>query len=159
MAIRLGDLLVRNGVLTETQREQVLDRQRLTGRPFGELAETMFGVSQHAVERAWAEQYAMIAQRVDPHTEKIDPVALAQIDRRQAWQFCMLPLRFDGDELMVCTTQAHLVRAMRFAGWRIKAPCYFVLSDPVTLGKALMRHYRMDGMHPAVVRNIRRASA
>jgi hypothetical protein len=158
MAIRLGDLLVQHGVLTEPQRAAVLERQRFTGRPFGELAENMFGVSQHAVERAWAEQYAMIAERIDPKSERIEPVVLALLERRQAWQFCLLPIRFDGDELMVCTTQEHLVRAMRFANWRIKAPCYFVLADPLALSKALTRHYPMPGMHPEVLRNARRAS-
>jgi hypothetical protein len=158
MEIRLGDLLVRNGVLTDEQRQSVLEKQRRTGRPFGEIAEHLFGVSQKAVERAWAEQYAMITEPVDPRRERTDEIALALIDRRQAWQFCMLPLRFDGDELVVCTTQEHLVRAMRFAGWRIKAPCYFVLSDPQTLGKAMMKHYPMEGMHPAVLEQTRKAS-
>jgi hypothetical protein len=158
MEIRLGDLLVRNGVLTDEQRNSVLEKQRKTGRPFGEIAEHMFGVSQKAVERAWAEQYAMITQTVDPRNESLDAVALALIDRRQAWQFCMMPLRFEGEELVVCTTQEHLVRAMRFAGWRIKSPCYFVISDPLTLGKALMRHYPMEGMHPAVLENARRSA-
>ena len=53
MTIRLGDLLVRNGALTPAQRDSVLDYQKLTGRPFGELAERLFGVGQRAVEDAW----------------------------------------------------------------------------------------------------------
>jgi hypothetical protein len=149
--LRLGDLLVRRGVLTESQRDAVLDYQRLTGRPFGELAERLFGVGQQAVESAWAEQYGMIARRVDPRTEKTDPEVLNLIDRRQAWQFRLLPLRVDADEVVLCTTQEHLVRALKFAGWKIQAPCYFVLADPVALGEALMRHYPMAGMSPEVV--------
>lgn len=158
MAIRLGDLLVQNGALTAEQRESVLSRQRMTGRPFGELAERMFGVSQAAVERAWAEQYAMLAERVDPRAAKIEPGILALVERRQAWQFGLLPLRLDGEELVVCTTQEHLVRAMRFAGWRIKWPCYFVLADQATLNKALMKHYPMRGMHPAFVKKVRKSA-
>lgn len=149
--LRLGDLLVRNGALTEAQRDSVLDYQRLTGRPFGELAERLFGVGQQAVEQAWAEQYGMIAQRVDPRTERVDAEALSMIDRRQAWQFRVLPIRFEAGELMICTTQDHLVRALKFAGWRIKSPCYVVLADPAALGEALMRHYPMAGMTPGVV--------
>jgi hypothetical protein len=152
MTLRLGDLLVRNGALTEAQRDSVLDYQRLTGRPFGELAERLFGVGQAAVEQAWAEQYAMIARRVDPRAEPVEAEALSQIDRRQAWQFRLLPLRFDAGELMVCTTQEHLVRALKFAGWRIQPSCYFVLTDPVALGEALMKHYPMAGMSADMVR-------
>lgn len=157
MAIRLGDLLVRNGALSVEQRDAVLRKQQLTGRPFGEVAEQLFGVSQRAVERAWAEQYAMIAQRIDPRSEKVDHRVLEFIERRQAWQFSLLPIRLDRDELLVCTTQAQLVRAMRFAGWRIKVPCYFVLTEPVAMAKALMKYYPMRGMHPAVVRQMRSA--
>jgi hypothetical protein len=149
--LRLGDLLVRRGVLTESQRDAVLDYQKLTGRPFGELAERLFGVGQQAVEHAWAEQYGMIARRVDPRTERTDPEVMNLIDRRQAWQFRVLPLRVDADEVILCTTQEHLVRALKFAGWKIQAPCYFVLADPVALGEALMRHYPLAGMSPEVV--------
>ena len=149
--MRLGDLLVKRGVISESQRDSVVEHQRLTGRPFGELAERLFGVSQASVEEAWAEQYAMIARRVDPRTERVDPEVLGLMDRRQAWQFRVLPLRFEADELLVCTTQEHLPRALKFAGWRIRAACFFVLADPMALGAALMRHYPMDGMTAAVV--------
>jgi type IV pilus assembly protein PilB len=151
MTIRLGDLLVRNGALTEAQRDSVLDYQRLTGRPFGELAERLFGVGQRAVEDAWAEQYSMIARRVDPRSEPIDPEALALIERRQAWQFRLLPLHYEAAELVLCTTQDNLVRALKFAGWRIQAQVYFVLSDPLALGEALTRHYPMAGMTPDLI--------
>ncbi len=151
MTIRLGDLLVKKGLMTPAQREAVLDYQRLTGRPFGELAEKLYGVREAAVEAAWAEQYASIARQLDPRTEAIDPEVLPLIDRRQAWQFRMLPLRYDAKELMVCTTALHLVRALKFAGWKIRAQCYFVLAEPLALGEALTRHYPMAGMSPEMV--------
>jgi hypothetical protein len=151
MTLRLGDLLVNRGAMTGQQRDAVLEYQRLTGRPFGELAERLFGVGQAAVEQAWAEQYGSIARRIDPRSETFDPSALELIDRRQAWQFRILPVRFDAAELMVCSTQEHLVRALKFAGWKIQASCYFVLTDPLSLGEALMKHYPMAGMNPAAV--------
>lgn len=151
MTLRLGDLLVNKGALTESQRDSVLEYQRLTGRPFGELAEKLFGVGQAAVEQAWAEQYASIARRIDPRTEKFEEDALRLIDRRQAWQFKLLPVRFDSVELMVCTTQEHLVRALKFAGWKIQASCYFVLTDPRSMGEALAERYPMAGMGPEAV--------
>lgn len=151
MTIRLGDVLVKRGVITAAQRDSILDYQRLTGRPFGELAEKLFSVREAAIESAWAEQYAGLARMVDPRAESVDPEVLALIDRRQAWQFRMLPLRFDGAELMVCTTEKHLVRALKFAGWKLRAQCYFVLAEPQALGEALTRHYPMAGMSADVV--------
>ena len=111
MTVRIGDLLVRKGVLTGAQRDHVLAEQVRSGRPFGELAERLFGVTPLAIEQAWAEQYASITRSVDPMAEQAEAGALALIDRRQAWQFRLIPLRFDGPELMVCTSQEHLVRA------------------------------------------------
>lgn len=151
MALRLGDLLVAKGVLTGPQRDSVLEYQRFTGRPFGELAERLYGVDQRVVEEAWAEQYATIAPRVDPRREQAEDAALALIDRRQAWQFRVLPLRFEDRELRVCTTQENLARALRFAGWKIQAPCYFVVGGALELGEALMRHYPMAGMSPGII--------
>jgi bifunctional non-homologous end joining protein LigD len=39
-------------------------------------------------------------------------------------------------------------RALRFAGWKIQASCFFVLSEPEMLGEAMMKHYPMAGMTP-----------
>jgi hypothetical protein len=151
MSIRLGDLLVRKGVLTDPQRQSALEYQRLTGRPFGEIVERLYKVSPAAVEDAWSIQYAALAPHVDPRAEEIDAEVLPLIDRRQAWQFRMLPLRYDAHELMVCTTREHLVRAMKFTGWKLTDLCYFVLAQPLALGDALVAHYPMAGMTPDMV--------
>ena len=146
MNLRLGDVLVEKGILTPEQRDQIVVTQQVRPRPFGELAEEMFGISPWAVEGAWAEQYGRIAPQVDPVNEQVDPEALDQIDRRQAWQFALLPLHFNGPELVICTTTRHLVRALRFVGWRVQIPCFLVISQPDRLNEALEKHYPMDGM-------------
>ncbi len=151
MPVRLGDLLVERGVLTEEQRAEILRRQRTDPRPFGALAERLFGVKPEAVEQAWAEQFEGLTPRVDPRRERVDAGVLGLIDRRQAWQFRVLPLRYDDGDLVMCTTREHLVRALKFTGWRLARPCHFVLADPVALGEALMRHYHLEGMTPAMV--------
>jgi hypothetical protein len=151
MSIRLGDLLVRKGVLTDPQRQSALEYQRLTGRPFGEIVERLYHVSPAAVEDAWSIQYASLARNINPLTEEVDSEVLSLLDRRQAWQFRLLPLRYDEHELMVCTTREHLVRAMKFAGWKLTDACYFVLAQPLALGEALVAHYPMAGMTPDMV--------
>jgi len=151
MHIRLGDILVDRGVLTARQRDEVLEHQRHGSRPFGVLAEELFGVQAEQVEHAWASQFAGYAEHVDPRREPIDPRALARLERRQAWQFRVLPLRYEGDTLVCCTTVDHLVRALRFTGWRVPELCRFVLTDAERLGRALMRFYPIDGMSPEAV--------
>lgn len=144
--VHLGDLLVRQGVLSESERDQVLKVQAQAGRPFGVIAEELFGVEPEAVERAWAEQYAHYAPSVDPRSFEVEEDALALINRRQAWQFRLMPLRCHGNQVILCTTQDNLVRALRFAGWRLGQQCQFALTDPRALGEALERYYPLGGM-------------
>jgi hypothetical protein len=155
MTLPIGHLLVEQGVLTEKQCAQVLEEQALTGRPFGEVAEEMFGVCGKAVEKAWAEQYSQMAEWIDPAAAQVDPAVLGLITRRQAWQFRILPVCQKGDTLTLCTTKDHLVRAVNFANTFMDSTCYFVLADPDELGNALMRYFPIDGMSRDVVRGER----
>jgi hypothetical protein len=142
----IGDLLVEQGVITADQRVHILKEQEETGRPFGQIAEARFGVSAKAVERAWAEQYASVGERVDPTASLVDPAVLSLVNRRQAWQFCVLPMAYDGGCIVVCTTKENLVRALNFTSRHMPGSCYLVVSDPEEMAQALMRHYPMDGM-------------
>jgi hypothetical protein len=146
MTIRLGDLLVKQGVLTTRQRDHILEVQASCGRPFGALAESLFGVAPSAVEQAWARQYALLARHVDPRLYHPPTDLLDLVSRRQAWQFGVLPLGRTPAHVTLCTTEKYLARALRFAGWRIPETCDFVLSEPDLLGQALEYHYSIDGI-------------
>lgn len=147
MELRLGQVLCEQGVLTERQVQCILQRQKETSQPFGLLCEQMFSVSPEAIERAWAMQYASLTRMIDPAREAMDVSTLELITRRQAWQFRVLPIRFDGRELMLATTRTQLRRALRFANNVLGLPVYLVLADPHALGEALCRHYPMPGMN------------
>ncbi len=151
MELRLGDLLVEAGVLSEEQVEQLLEEQREGGVPLGVLAERRFGVDPVAVERAWARQYAGLTRTIDPELEVFHDKARALVTRRQAWQFRVLPIRFEPHELMIATTVVHLPRALRFAANVIGYPVFFVMADPEPLGRALCRHYPLPGLTPRSV--------
>ena len=153
MAVQLGQVLVEKGVLTPDQVNEILQKQKRTRRPFGALAEEMFDVAPEAVEQAWASQYAEIAEHIDPSKEKIDRSVLGLIDRRQAWQFRMMPMRQDGGEIRIVTTPDHLLRAMRFALRHFGQACYFVLTGPDQLAKALGEHFPLPGMSVDAVLN------
>jgi len=143
--VKLGELLVRKGILTTEQVEAILGEQARAGRPFGDLAERLFDVSGSEIERAWVEQFSEMTEHVDPTLELVDPAVLDRITRRQAWQFGVLPLRREGRELVVATTRDNLVRATRFAGWSLAEPVYFVLCEPDQLEDALSIHYHFPG--------------
>lgn len=142
---RLGDLLIKRGTLSAEQCVAVLATQKSTGRPFGELAERMFNVDPRELESAWAEQYQAISGTIDPCKQATDVRVVSMISPRQAWQFRIVPLRFDGAEIMICTSREHLPRALRFAYSHFGPSCYFVLAAPDALAKALNHHYPMPG--------------
>lgn len=151
MELRLGTLLVQNGVLTTVQVDEILERQAVTAEPFGVLAESMFGVDPAAVEMAWARQYAGLTRRVDPADESVCARALAAVTRRQAWQFRILPVRFEPTELVLATTEMHLPRALRFVTNVLGVPAVLVMADAEALGRALCLHYPLPGMTPRSV--------
>lgn len=150
--IRIGELLLKRGLLKQAQVNAILEAQASTHRPFGEIAENMYGIDPTDIESAWVEQYAAITQKVDVLREEFDPEALKKVDRRQAWQFRVLPVRFDGTELMVATTAENLCRALRFVTRCLNDPCYLVVTGPDKLGPALERHYPLPGMNSDFVR-------
>ncbi|MGD9692579.1 MAG: hypothetical protein AB7G17_11215 [Phycisphaerales bacterium] len=152
MALRLGEILVSRGVLSAEQVEGALAEQAEYGGAFGDIVERMFGVSAGEVERAWAEQYAGLAEQVDPRDEIVERDALLSVSARQAWQFRLLPLRRDGEEMVLCTTQEHLPRALRFVYRSLKERCSFVIAEPGALGEALEEHFPLPGLDAECVR-------
>ncbi len=149
--VRLGQLLIEGDVLTSRQVDAIVAEQERTGEPFGLLAERLFGVDPRKIEDAWALQYAGLTRTVKPEVEVFDDQAVALVTRRQAWQFRVLPLRFEGRELLIATTQQHLRRALRVATNVIGIPVFFVMADPLELGRGLCSRYPLPGMTPESV--------
>ena len=143
--IHLGELLVEQGVLSPEQVEAILREQRSCPRPFGELAETLYGIDPRAIEDAWVEQYVRVSGVVDLEDIEIDADALRQINRRQAWQFHMLPTGRDELTLNVATDADHLVKAVNFATRTLPDPVYFMIAERRQLREFLMRHYPVPG--------------
>jgi hypothetical protein len=146
MALRLGDVLVQLGVITEPIREQILQEQRASGRPFGVIAEVEFGVDPELIEQAWARQYESLAGSADPAAFELDPRVTGVITARQAWQFKVLPLCRRQGELMLCTPRENLPRALRFAARQIAECCFFVIAEPEAMARAMQRAYPMPGL-------------
>ncbi|HMO27299.1 MAG TPA: hypothetical protein PKB10_13630 [Tepidisphaeraceae bacterium] len=139
--IQIGQLLVEQGVLTERQVQHILNVQRTVNRPFGDLAEGLFGVDPKAVEDAWVEQYIRIAGVVDLEEIEIDQDCLRKLNRRQAWQLRMIPTNRLDDQLNIATTADALVRAVNFSARRFDEPVFMLIAEREQLREFLMRHY------------------
>ena len=138
--IQIGQLLVEQGALTQAQVDHILKVQKVSQRPFGDLAERLYGISPKAVEDAWVEQYLRTVGVVDLDEVKPDTDCLRLLNRRQAWQFHLLPIHRD-PELNMATTADGLVRSVNFATRSIDEPVHILVAERQQLREFLMRHY------------------
>jgi hypothetical protein len=139
--IQIGQLLIEQGVLTAAQVEQIVQAQTTNHRPFGDLAERLFGIDPRAVEDAWVEQYIRTTGVVDLDRIKIEADALRVLNRRQAWQFHLLPLNHDDNNLNMATSSDDLIRSVNFAVRKLDDPIYFLIAERQQLREFLMKHY------------------
>jgi hypothetical protein len=139
--IQIGQLLIEQGVLTPDQVQHILKIQKMSHRPFGDLAERLYGINPRAIEDAWVEQYVRVAGVVDLNQQKIDEQCLRQINRRQAWQFHLLPVNRTDDNLNMATSAQDLVRAVNFSCKKLDEPVYFMIAERMQLREFLMKHY------------------
>jgi hypothetical protein len=133
---------VQQGVLSEPQVAHILKVQTATHRPFGDLAERLYGISPRVVEDAWVQQYVRTAGVTDLEQLEFDERCLRLLNRRQAWQFHLLPVNRDESlRLSMATDARNLVRAVNFSSRRIDESIHMLIADREQLREFLMRHY------------------
>jgi hypothetical protein len=143
--IQIGQLLVEQGVLTESEVAHIIKVQKHCNRPFGDLAERLYGINPRAVEDAWVEQYIRIAGVVDLEQVEADAQCLRLLNRRQAWQFHALPINREGTLLNIATSAEDLVRAVNFSTSSLAEPANFLIAERTQLREFLMKHYPVPG--------------
>ena len=154
--IRIGQILVENGVLTEQQVFEVVQEQKKRHLPFGVLAEQMFDVTVQSIEQAWIDQYHRFTGTIDLSTQTFDADALKLISRRQAWQFEILPIGFQPTgELLIAASRTRLARAVTFATNRIDRAVYFRVAESDQLRTFLKEHYPMPEVSQAIISQAR----
>jgi hypothetical protein len=134
-------LLVEQGALTQGQVDHILKIQKVSHRPFGDLAERLFGITPKAVEDAWVEQYTRTFGLTDLDEHTVDHECLRLLNRRQAWQFHTLPVHREDEYLSIATSPEDLVRAVNFATRTIDEPISFLLAERSQLREFLRKHY------------------
>lgn len=154
--IRIGQILIEQGVLSEQQVFEVVHAQKTSGLPFGVLAEQMFDVTVESIEQAWIEQYSRLTGEIDLNEMAMDAAALKLINRRQAWQFEVLPLRFEpSGELLMAASRTRLARAVTFVANRLRPVVYFRVAESMQLREFLKRHYPMPEVTSEIIRRAR----
>lgn len=151
MVLRMGEMLVAEGVLSEEQVEEVLAIQREIGEPFGSICERIHGVSPETIEGVWARQYEHLTRELTLDEVEFDPAVAELVSPRQAWQFRVLPIAFDGGSLVLATTRHSLARALRFATRVLRHPAMFLLLEPAALATELQRRHPFGGLNASAL--------
>jgi hypothetical protein len=151
--IQIGQILIEHGVLSEQQVFEIVQAQRCQSLPFGVLAERMFDVTVESIESAWVDQYERFTGEIDLEDYEIDARTLKLLNRRQAWQFEMLPIGFQEEgELLMAASRKRLARAVTFVANRLEPVVFFRIADSQQLREFLRRHYPMPELSDELLR-------
>lgn len=154
--LRIGQILLDQGVLNEQQVFEIVQAQQRQHLPFGVLAERMFDVTLESIEHAWVEQYHQFTGTIDLSYQQFDERVLRLINRRQAWQFEVLPVHIEASgELLVAASRHRLARAVAFVAGRINHPTYFRVAESQQLRAFLQRYYPMPEISDAILQRAR----
>ena len=157
--IRIGEILVEQGVLSEQQVFEIIQAQKRLHLPFGVLAERMFDVTLESIENAWIEQYHRFTGTIDLDQQAFDDRALRLINRRQAWQFEILPVGFEPTgELLMAASRRRLARAVTFATNRLDKVVYFRIAESDQIQKFFKQHFPMPEISDDLIAKARESA-
>jgi len=97
--VRLGEVLVEAGLITQTQLEQALQSQQATGERLGRVLVSMGLASQDAIAKAIASQLGL--EYVNVQTTSIAEDVLTILPEAQIRRHQVLPLRAEGEALVI----------------------------------------------------------
>ena len=137
---RLGELLVRSGLVSPEALEEALRRQRRYGGRLGEQLVAMGVIDQRSLAQFLAKQYGF--PYVDLQEETPQPEALRLIPPEIAQRYQLLPLREEGEVLVVAVadpSDPSLINDLQFiTGRRVR----LVVASAEDIRRALDLHHR-----------------
>ena len=96
---KLGQILIKNRIITEEQLEQALQRQRETGDSLGRVLIELKMVSEGALTSILARQIGL--KYVDLANYDVDISASSLVDAEVARRYTLIPIGFENDKLVV----------------------------------------------------------
>ena len=95
----MGQILIKNRIITEEQLQHALERQNETGESLGRVLIDLKMVSEGALTSILARQIGL--KYVDLANFDVDISASSLVDAEVARRYTLIPVGFDGDRLMV----------------------------------------------------------
>jgi type IV pilus assembly protein PilB len=151
--VRIGDLLVREGLITREQLDQALVEQRNSGMRLGYCLVKLGFVQETEITKALARQYRMPA--VDLSRFEVDPKIVKLVPADVAVKHTVLPLKREGRTLTVAMadpTNMGVVDDLKFI---TRYDIFPVIAGEYTLRNAIERYYEQtDAQLQTILKDI-----
>jgi type IV pilus assembly protein PilB len=141
-ALRLGELLVRDGRATQEHVNHGLELQPVLRKRLGEILVEKNWATSRAVAEAVAEQFGL--EFIDLSQVDVDPRAAALVQEGFAHEHQTMPVRFLEDNLVQVAiadpANLHTTDELRLA---LGVNCSLAVADPAALALTIARIYRL----------------
>lgn len=136
---RLGDLLIREGLITKEQLEKALQEQKQNGTRVGYNLVKLGFIKETELTKALARQYKMPA--VDLAKFEVDPKIAKLIPSDLATKHFVLPLKRDGRTLTVAMADPTNLGVIEDLKFITRYDIFPVIAGEFTLRSAIEKHY------------------
>ena len=136
---RLGDILIREGLITREQLSAALSEQKSTGHRLGYVLVKLGLVQELEVTKVLARQYRMPA--VDMSRFEVDPKILKMVPGDFALKHILLPLKREGRTLTVAMADPTNTGVLDDLKFITRYDLFPVIAGEYTLRNLLEKHY------------------
>jgi type IV pilus assembly protein PilB len=141
-ADKLGDILVREGLISQDQLRKALSEQKSTGMRLGYTLVKLGFVEETEVTKMLARQYRMPA--VDLSRFEVDPKILKLLPPDIASKYTVLPLKREGRTLTIAIADPNNVTAIEDIKFITRCDVFPVIAGEYTLRNAIDRYYEQS---------------
>jgi len=139
---KLGDILVRDGLITADQLKRALAEQRSSGMRLGYTLVKLGFIEETEITKMLARQYRMPA--VDLSRFEVDPKILKLISSDIAGKYTVLPLKREGRTLTIAIADPNNVAAIEDIKFITRCDIFPVIAGEYTLRNAIERYYQQS---------------
>ena len=139
---KLGEILVREGLISQEQLRKALLEQKNTGMRLGYTLVKLGFIEETEVSKMLARQYRMPA--VDLSRFEVDPKILKLLPPDIATKHTVLPLKREGRTLTVAIADPNNVAAIEDIKFITRCDVFPVIAGEYTLRNAIERYYQQS---------------
>ncbi|MDH5235541.1 MAG: ATPase, T2SS/T4P/T4SS family [Gemmatimonadota bacterium] len=141
---RIGDLLVKEGLISREQLQKALDEQRQSGTRVGYNLVKLGFIQENELTRCLARQYKMPA--VDLSKFEVDPKIVKLVPADLAVKHLVLPLKRDGRTLTVAMADPSNLGVIEDLKFITRYDIFPVIAGEFTLKNVVEKHYEADDL-------------